>query len=235
MLQAALGAAWPARGPTWSTWASCRRRPWPGCRPSGTCRPWSSRPPTTPLATTASSSSAPAAPSSAEERRAGHRGRARTGSSTRRSRAPARSRDTGWGPCAPSPVSATAYVELPGGHARRPPAGRPPGGGGQRQRQRLGPGRRRLRAAGRRGGGHRVRPGRHQHQRRLRVDVHRTAEPGGGRARCRPRTGPGRRRRPAAGGGRDRRPGRRRRAAGPVRPRPGRPRASWPATPSWSR
>ena len=58
---------------------------------------------------------------------------------------------------------------------RRPPPRRAPGGGGQRQRQRAERGGLRLRAAGCRGGGHRLRPRRHQHQRRLRVHLNRAA------------------------------------------------------------
>ena len=69
-------------------------------------------------------------------------------------------------------------LRRPPGHAAGgPPPRRAPAGGRQRQRRGLGAGRPRLRAAGRRGGGHRLRARRHQHQRRVRFDVHRRPWP----------------------------------------------------------
>ncbi len=109
-------------------------------------------------------------------------------------------------------------------HPRRSTTGRAAGGGGQCQRQRIRPGRRVFEQLGAEVVAIGRRARRHQHQLRLRLDGHRAVEPGRGGARGAPRPRPRRRRRPAARRRRDRRAGRRRLAAGPVRPRPGRSR-----------
>ena len=153
-----------------------RRRPahpGPGLAvgPPGLPPPWSSRPPTTPSPTTASSCSRRGAKLSAEVG-GGHRGRARAASSTRRQGSPPLE-GHGVGRLITEPDPGAAYVDHLVGSLEGRTARRHAAGGGQRQRGRLRPGRRGVRAPGRRSGGHRLRARRHQHQRRLRIDRHR--------------------------------------------------------------
>ena len=90
---------------------------------------------------------------------------------------PRRLEGHGVGGLSAEPGSGPGLRRPPGVVAGGAPAGRPPAGRRQRQRIGLGPGRRALRAAGGRGGRHRLRARRHQHQRRVRLHLDRTPWP----------------------------------------------------------